>query len=81
MSDPYLNLRPMYSATSLIDVEYFTVLDPPEQSNAKPFRSSHHPSNFVGWGYVAVPGRHLQAFLVVGEGFVSAPFRPSPSSV
>ena len=74
MSAPYLSLRPIYSATSFIDVEYFSVLYPPEQSNMKPFRSSHCPSNFIGWGYAAVPGHHLQAVLVVREVFVPAPF-------
>ena len=74
MSSPYLNLHPIYSVTSLIDVDCFSVLYPPEQSNMKPFRSSRCPSNFIGWGYAAVPGHHLQVVLVVGEVFVPAPF-------
>ena len=61
---PYLN-----SATSFIDIEYLLVLDPPEQLNMKPFRYSHCPYNFIGWGYVSVPVCCLWAVLAVQEGF------------
>ena len=64
----------MYSNNSFIGAEYFLVLDPPNQDNMKPFGYSHCPSIFIGWGCVAVPGRRLQAILVVGEGLVSPYF-------
>ena len=64
----------MYSMPLFINIEYYTVLYPPDQLDMKPFVSSFHPSNFIGWGYIAVPGRRLQAVLVVLEGFVPAPF-------
>ena len=66
MSAPYLNLRPMYSATSFINTEYSSVFDPPEQSNMNPFRSSRRPSDFIVWECIAVPGRSLQDVFVVG---------------
>ena len=50
------------------------MFDPPEASNTKPFSSSRHPSNFIGWGYVVVSSRRLQAVLVVVEGFVPDSF-------
>ena len=66
MSTPLMNLIPMNSANSFIKVEYLSVLDTPKQSNTKPFRSSHHLSNFISRGYVYVPGYCLHAVLVVG---------------
>ena len=57
-----------------INIEYFSMLDPPEQLNTNHFRSSHCPSNFIGWGYVAVHGMCLQAILVVREEFTPITF-------
>ena len=73
MYNIYQNFLPIYSTTSFIDVDYFSVLDPPEQSDTNPFRSLHHPSNFIGLGYVTVPSSLIQAILVVGDGFVPDP--------
>ena len=47
MSAPDMNLCPIYSATSLTDVEYLLVLDSREQLDMKPFKSSCHPSDFI----------------------------------
>ena len=41
MNSTYLNLILMYSEISFINVEYSSMLDPPDQSKVKPLRSSH----------------------------------------
>ena len=74
MFDPYMNLCPMQSETSFIEVEYSLVFYPPDQSKMKPFRSSHFPLKFISWLYVAFPGCRLQTVLVVRECFIPACF-------
>ena len=67
-------MRRKYYETSFINVDYSLVLDFPEHSNMEPFRYLYRPSGFIGWGYDAVPGRCLQAVLVVVELFFTDPF-------
>ena len=80
MSSPYLKLLPINSETSFIDVDYFSVMDPHEQSNTNMFRSLYLPLDFIGCGYVAVPILRLQVVLVVGEGFIPVPLSTSTLS-
>ena len=77
MYDPYLNLCHIYYATSFINVGYLSMLDPTEQSNTNSFRYSYCPSKLICWEYVALPGLHIQAFLVIREGFIPAPLYTS----